>query len=139
MSEFINNNETRLASLIRYAIRMLDGERGAELYEEYKDVILKVTPKDVITVVDELVKTGEDIDLVKRAVNKILNTFYIPIKNFGSAMPEKNSLLFYLQAENEAMQVKMTELKKTIKLVFSQKDGHKALIKYKETLLTKAY
>jgi PAS domain S-box-containing protein len=137
MSEFINNSNNRTRQLTRYAIRMLEGERGSELYEEYKDDIKFVTPRSVIAVVDELMKTGEEIDIVKRTVNKILNAFHEPIKKFGLASPEKNSLIYYLMAENEAMQSKMTELKTFVKLVFGQNDSQKALVENKRLILDK--
>ncbi|MCD4734408.1 MAG: hemerythrin domain-containing protein, partial [Bacteroidales bacterium] len=133
MSEYINNNK-KLFSLVSYAKGMLSGERGADLYTEYKEILSKVNPEDVIIIVDELVKTGEDIADIKRTVNKILNIFYQPIKSFGKASVEKGSFLDYLMAENREMENRMKALKKEIKTVFGQKDKHEALKSRKELI-----
>lgn len=137
MSEYINNTEDNLQNLVSYAKGILDGERGLELYDKYKDVIEKVNPNDVIIVVDELVKTGEDISEIKKAVNKILNIFYEPVKSFGKAQTEKGSFLYYLLAENAEMESRMKELKTEIKAVFSQKDKRGELQQRKGVLLSK--
>ncbi len=137
MSEYINNTEDNFKSLVTYAKGILDGERGLELYEEYKDVIEKVSPTDVVTIVDELVKTGEDISEIKRAVNKILNIFYNSVKSFGKAKAEVGSFLYYLLAENAEMERRMKDLKTEIKAVFSQKDKREELQQRKEILVSK--
>ena len=100
MSKYMNNTENRINDLIAYAKGILQGERGADLYVEYQEVLKQVNPTDVLTVVDELVKTGEDMTNIKRAVNKILNIFYEPVKRHGKARAEKGSFLFNLMAEN---------------------------------------
>ena len=73
-----------------------------DLYEEYKEVLEKVSPDDVIFIVDELVKTGEEISHIKRAVNKILNVFYKSVKSYGKVQVKEGSFLYYLMAENES-------------------------------------
>jgi len=137
MSEYINNKDGNLNELIDYAKGILAGERGSDLYEQYKDAIKKVSPDNVIVIVDELVKTGEDISEVKRAVNKMLNIFYEPVKSFGRAKVEKGSFLYHLMAENAEMEKRMKALKTDIKAVFSEKDKISELQKQKETLKSK--
>ncbi|MEZ5197405.1 MAG: PAS domain-containing protein [Bacteroidales bacterium] len=134
MSEYINNNESNLDDLIAYSKGILSGERGVDLYNEYKEAIKKVTPSDVITIVDELVKTGEYMTDIKRTVNKILNIFYEPIKSFGKAIVEEGSFLYYLMVENAEMEKRMKALKLEIKEVFSQKDMRGELKKRKQIL-----
>jgi uncharacterized protein len=137
MLEYINNNEDSLQNLVSYAKRILDGDRGLDLYDEYKDVIEKVSPTDVVTIVDELVKTGEDISEIKRAVNKILNIFYSSVKSFGKAEVKEGNFLYYLMAENAEMEKRMKELKTEIKAVFSQKDKTRELQQRKENIKSK--
>ncbi len=105
------------------------GNEGVDLYDEYKDVIKKVSPNDVIVIVDELIKTGEDISEVKRTVNKILNIFYEPIVTFGKVEVEKDHFLGYLMAENREDEKLMKELKADIKNVFSHQDKNGELLK----------
>lgn len=137
MSEYINHTEKRIQELVNYAKGILAGERGADLYKEYKSIIEKVTPKDVIIVVDELVKTGEDISEIKRAVNKILNIFYSAVKAYGPANSPKGSFLYYLMLENSRMEDLLKLLKVDIKQVFKAKDSKAELLKYKESLISK--
>ncbi len=137
MSELINNGNKNLDLLIAYAKGILSGERGSELYAEYRESLIQVKPKDVITVVDELVKTGADGQNVKMAVNKILNIFYEPIKKHGKALPDKNSFLFYLMAENREMEKRMLELKIETKRVFGQKNPGVELIQRKDIIGSK--
>jgi len=122
MSELINNNKDRLHNLVDYAIGMLDGEKGADLYHKYESILQEVTPRDVISVVDELVKTNEDIDDIKKTTNKILNIFYKAIKSFGRSEPELGTFLYYLMKENEVMEKKMVEFRSNIKKIFAVKD-----------------
>ncbi len=137
MSEYINNTEDRINDLIAYAKGILQGERGADLYDEYKEVLEKVNPSDVVIVVDELVKTGEEMSDIKRAVNKILNIFYESVKQHGKSTAEEGSFMYYLMAENGEMEKRMKALKTKIKAVFSQKDKIGELQKRKEILKSK--
>ena len=137
MSDYIKNRSERLERLKSYALRMLEGERGSELYAEYVGDFPHVTPQIVITVIDELVKTGEEIDQVKRTVNKILNVFYEPLQKFGEAKPEQGSFIYFLMAENKAMKEKLADLKLNVKAVLNQKNPTKNLLENKESLLSK--
>lgn len=137
MSEYIQDKNSKLDSLVTYATRMLEGERGVDLYDEYKDILTQVNPNDVIVVVDELIKTGEDISDIKRTVNKILNIFYEPIKSFGKAEVEEDHFLFYLMAENREIKKLMKELKIDLKTVFSHQDRKQELRKNKDILKSK--
>lgn len=137
MSEYINNSSDRIERLKRYGLRMLEGERGSELYAEYEDDFQFITPAAVLNIVDELIKTGEDIDQVKRTVNKILNVFYEHLQKFGEASPEQNSFFYFLMAENKAMKEKLADLKLDVKAVLNQKNPAKNLLDTKESLLPK--
>lgn len=137
MSEYINNTNEKLNDLIAYAKGILQGERGAELYNEYKEVLEKVTPADVITVVDKLVKTGEDMPDIKQAVNKILNIFYKTVKQHGKAVTVEGDFLYWLMAENREMEKRMMALKAEIKAIFSQKDKTRELLNRKDVLRQK--
>ena len=134
MTKYINDQSKKLNSLIAYAKGILGGERGGELYAQYKDVIKKVNPADVILVVDQLVKTGEDMADIKRAVNKILNIFYASIKSHGRVVAGTNTFLSLIMAENREMENRMTALKKEVKQVFSQKGQRNELLKQKEKI-----
>ena len=134
MSELIDNRKLKIEKLTTYALGVLDGENGAELYRQYKDVLKTVEPRDVITVVDELVKTNEEMDEIKRAVNKILNIFYEALKAKGKFEPEENGFLYLLMQENREMEKRMDNLRVNIKKIFKQKDPKSELIKMKDEI-----
>lgn len=137
MSEHIHNISDKRDALFSYASGILAGERGVDLYEEYKEVLENVSPDDVIFIVDELVKTGEEISQIKRAVNKILNVFYKSVKSYGKVQVNEGSFLYYLMAENAEMEKRMKALKTEIKSVFGQKDKRGELLKRKDVLKAK--
>ena len=135
MSELINNGDTRMKSLVAYAMGVLDGEGGAGLYKQYEDVLKTVSPQEVIKVVDELVKTGEDMTEIKRAVNKILNIFYKSVKAYGKVEVQKDSFLYFLMEENREMELRMEGLKLIVKKIFKENDPKSELLKMKDELL----
>lgn len=135
MSQNLGYHNTVLEKLVTYSKAILNGETGQNLYPQYKDVIQLVAPKDVITIVDELVKTNTDIAQVKRTVNKILNIFYEPIKRHGKFKAAEGTFLFYLMEENRAMEMKLQSLKEYTKKVFAQKDKNTSLLAYREAIL----
>ena len=137
MSEYIDNTKQKLARLTEYAQFILEGERGLELYHQYQNVLEKVTPDEVISVVDQLVKSGEDISDIKRAVNKILNVFYKSIKQFGKAEDYPGGFIDVLMQENFEMEKRLTDLKSEVKQVFSHKDKKGELLIRKEILKNK--
>lgn len=134
MSELINNSKDKLQHLVDYAIGILDGEGGAELYRKYESILKEVTPRDVITVVDELVKTNEEMDDIKRTTNKILNIFYKTIESFGRFKPEQGSFIYYLMEENREMDKRMKSFRANIKKVFGEKDTKAELIKRRDEI-----
>ncbi|MCD4664542.1 MAG: hypothetical protein K8R68_04660, partial [Bacteroidales bacterium] len=137
MSEMINNNIQKTDDLVAYAKGILQGERGIDLYNQYEKSLKAVTPIDVLHVVDELVKTNEDMRDIKRAVNKILNIFYLPVKNHGKADVEHGSFLHYLMEENREMEKRIEVLKIEIKRIFKHKEPRKALLQSKDELKVK--
>jgi DUF438 domain-containing protein len=134
MSELIDNRKLKIEKLTDYALGVLDGENGAELYRQYKDVLETVEPRDVITVVDELVKTNEEMDEIKRAVNKILNIFYEALKSKGKFEPKENGFLYLLMKENREMEKRMDKLRANVKRIFKEKDPKSELLKLKDKI-----
>jgi PAS domain S-box-containing protein len=135
MSQNLGYHSEILNQLIAYSKGILKGDPGLDLYSQYRDVIPFVTPKDIITIVDELVKTNSDTQQVKRAVNKILNIFYEPIKGHGRVLIEGGTFLYYLMEENRALEIRLKKLKEVSKKVFGQKDTKAALLDHREAIL----
>lgn len=135
MSQNPGYHKEVLDKLIGYSKAVLKGDPGLDLYEQYREIIPFVTPGDVITIVDELVKTNADTDQVKRAVNKLLNIFYEPIKSHGKVKAAEGTFLFYMMEENRSMELRLKSLKEYTKKVFGQKDKNAALLVHREAML----
>jgi len=115
MSDFINNrSEERRESLLTMALGILDGRSAIEFLEQNKEYIDAVIPEDVIYIVDEMVGSSSDMELVKKAVSKLLNIFYEPLNRQYWHFPT-GSFLNYFVLENQAMDLRMKEIKKLLK------------------------
>lgn len=135
MSQNLGYHKEVLENLITYSKSILKGDPGLDLYTQYKEIIPLVTPADVISIVDVLVKTNSDTDQVKRAVNKLLNIFYEPIKSHGKVKAAEGTFQFYLMEENRFMEMKLKNLKEYTKKVFGQKDKNAELLLHREAML----
>jgi len=93
MSEHINNRSKRVSNLFAFCIGIINKENGKELIEKHQFSIDRLTPHDVIEVVDKLVKTGIDTAVIKKNIGKILNVFYKPITQYPWEKPQKGHFL----------------------------------------------
>lgn len=69
MSDFTNENEKRVATLILVTQGFIKGGKGPELIKEYDHILQQSTPRDVITAVDEMVKLDIPMSDLKRGIN----------------------------------------------------------------------
>ncbi|OQX98188.1 MAG: hypothetical protein B6I20_11370 [Bacteroidetes bacterium 4572_117] len=117
MSEYINNRSKRVENLFSFCIGIINKENGKELIEKHQFSIDRLTPHDVIEVVDKLVKTGINTDIIKKNIGKILNVFYKPITKYPWEKPEKGHFLYYLMMENRAIEQILDKIKVSLKLI----------------------
>jgi DUF438 domain-containing protein len=110
MSEFLNNNDSRIQDLTDFSRGIVDGENGRMLIEQYKPLLDTVTPAETMMVFDRLLLEGYPNELVKANVGKILNVFYRSLNSFTWEKPAKNHFLTYLMAENREVEKIMAAL-----------------------------
>ncbi|RLD82699.1 MAG: hypothetical protein DRJ10_04760, partial [Bacteroidetes bacterium] len=133
MSEYINNRSKRVENLFAFCIGIINKENGKELIEKHQFSIDQLTPHDVIEVVDKLVKTGIDTDVIKRNIGKILNVFYKPITQYPWQKPQKGHFLYYLMKENRAIEHILDKIKVSLKLINKKSKQNQPFIDdYKE-------
>jgi DUF438 domain-containing protein len=110
MSEFINNTE-KSGKLYEYAHRLINGENGRMLIEEYKPYIETVTAADTMQVLDKLLQHGHTFEEVKANVGKIINIFFKSLSAFQWEKPDDGHFIHYLMLENREVEKIMTEIK----------------------------
>ena len=121
MSEFINNNQKRLDSLFEFSYGITTGKSGRPLFEQHQEAIEKVTPHDVINIVDLLVKKEIPIEQLKIGINKILNIFYKSLINYNRTLAKKGTFLDVLTLENNELIKRLENIRPLIK-AFNKKD-----------------
>ena len=133
MSEYINNRSKRVENLFAFCIGIINKENGKELIEKHQFSIDQLTPHDVIEVVDKLVKTSIDTDVIKKNIGKILNVFYKPITQYPWQKPQKGHFLYYLMEENRAIEQILDKIKVSLKLINKKsKQSEPFIDNYKE-------
>lgn len=115
MSELINNTHKRQKELYAFASGMVAGEKGSELVEKHRESIDGVTPRDVIYVIDRLVKDQTPMDILKIAINKILNMFHKGLKTHEPHIPESNLFLNTLLNENRELEKRLNAIRPVFK------------------------
>ncbi|MCK5075374.1 MAG: DUF438 domain-containing protein, partial [Calditrichia bacterium] len=99
---------------------MVKGKKGNAYIEKFREAIDSLTPMDIITVVDMLVKENIPTPELKSGLNKIMNVFYNPIINSKKAIIPKGSFLYYLEKENEQLIIRLNNIKKIIKIIIEK-------------------
>lgn len=120
MSEYINNSTERLEKLYEFAHRLVDGENGKLLIEEYKPFIETITAPETMQVLDTLLVNGYTVEKLKSNVGKIINVFFKSLSAHEWKKPGEGHFLHYLMLENREAEKKMSEIRGVTKLVFKQ-------------------
>lgn len=79
-----------------------------------------VTPFDIIDGFHEVIGKGYDLELIKTAVNKVLNLCYKSIKQLKKPVYKEESILFHLEFFNNEILEKLKQLKEAVKLSVSK-------------------
>jgi len=129
----------RREALTTFARRLVSGESGKPLYEEYRPYIETVTPFEAMMLLDSLLKEGHSFGTVKYYTARLLNLFYKPLAAWPCELPGEGHFLHYLAQENREAEKIMTAIKKVAKQYLSQENtSTEALINLELlTLLTR--
>ena len=117
MSENQKNNQKRIRSLYEFSSGIINGENGSLLLDKHNEVVKNVTPKDIIFIVDLLVKDKIPTSKLKTGINKILNVFYKSLINLEQIQPEEGSFLYYLIKENDKLITRLKSIRPIIKQI----------------------
>lgn len=135
MSELINNKHERLEHLIRFAGRLISGENGRELVDEYQSLINTITAPETMQVFDNLLVQGIPVEVVKKNVGKLINLFFKSLNAAPLNTPGDGHFLHYLMLENREAEKIMTSIKTVIKPLLTDNSQDNSLLPKLRTLL----
>lgn len=115
MSEFNSTKEKYAEDLFSFCMKILGGRHPSEAVKAGLSLLDKVQYKDVIRVVDELVRHNIPMNELKTGINKILNLFYKTLNAAILVPPEKHSFLWYLMQNNLEMEKRLKNIRPLIK------------------------
>lgn len=113
-------DEGRRDALATFARRLVSGENGKTLYEEYRSTIETVTPFEAMMLLDGLLKEGHSFGTVKYYTARLLNLFYKSLAAWPCELPGEGHFLHYLALENREAEKIMAAIKKVAKQYLSQ-------------------
>lgn len=115
MSEISQNQNKRIKKLIEVSELTIKTGNARSFILENREFINKVIPSDFIILFDELIRLGYTMDELKTASNKILNIFHIPIQEYPTFLPEKDSFLWLLSENNRVMEKMLSQISPVFK------------------------
>ena len=111
MSEYLQDRSEIINSLFEFSSGIIRGDKGTELLKKYESMLLQVYPEDVLIVVDKLVGTGEDMELLKTGINKVLNILYTTLNEIETPVYAKDHFLELMVRENTEMDQRLKSIK----------------------------
>ncbi|MCF8365519.1 MAG: PAS domain-containing protein [Bacteroidales bacterium] len=117
MSDFIENTETRRKLLRELALGMLYGKSNADFVRGFYDTTETACARDVVYLVDEMVKTGKPLHEVKMGVSKLINLLYLPLQKTDAMDLAKIPFIKMMMNENREMEKRMEEIKSYVKSI----------------------
>ena len=127
MSEYINNSDNKIKSLLAFSMGMINGEDGKTLMAKHKQAIESITPYDMIAIEDKQIEMGVRNKSIKKNIGKVLNVFGKYLQQYKWKKPGKGTFLYYLMQENRALENHLsttTQLIKKINALKSNTQGY---------------
>ena len=116
-SEFMDNSRAHVENLLAFSLGIIEGKNGSELYKKYYNDITNVNAKDVIEVIDRLVRKNIETEELKKGLNKIFNVFYKSLINAEKKLPAEKTFLYWLVKENDELDRRLKQIRPFIKQV----------------------
>ncbi len=114
MSEYINNSEKRVESLLKFSQGILKGEDGTSLLEKYGEALKFITPHDMIAMEEQQLRSGINPAEIKEKIEKVMNVIYNHLKNYKWEKPVKGHPLYYYMLENRELEKLLDKMKKEL-------------------------
>lgn len=105
----------KINRLVEYVKGLHDNLNGTELYNKYKNEIDTITPQEAFLVFELLLKQQITPNEVLRYLGKVINVFNKNLLNYRYNKPHNDRFLADLLKENEALMIKLNEIKVILK------------------------
>lgn len=115
MSEFINNSENRVKSLLQFSLGMIHGEDGTKLIKQHKEALENITPYDMIEMEAKQIEMGITVADIKQHIEKVMNVIYPYLKKYNWKKPTEGNPIYYLMLENRELEKNLDEIKIALK------------------------
>ncbi|NLP59292.1 DUF438 domain-containing protein [Lutibacter sp. B1] len=115
MSEFTNTKKVRIEKLQEVSKLILETGNAHSFISENKDFIPTVIPTDFITLFDEIIKDGYNMEDIKVLTNKVLNIFHVPIRDYVRVEPKPDTFLGVLEQNNHEMELLLNKIRPVFK------------------------
>lgn len=120
MLQHIENSSHRLDQLHLFAKRLIDGENGKLLIEEFRNYIDTVNATEAMQVLDALLVDGYSLEKVKEYTGKLINVFFKSLDSIKWNKPAEGHFLYYLMLENREVEKRMNAIRPVIKKLFNE-------------------
>ncbi len=121
----MNQDPTRLESLLEFAREMLAGRSGSLHFKETRSLTATVTPTEVMWLFDRLLMEGCPFEELKAATGKLINVFFQSLEAYSWEKPGKDHFLSLLMEENRAVEGLLGRLKEINRMYFSGDSGQR--------------
>ncbi|MFO7616765.1 MAG: hemerythrin domain-containing protein, partial [Bacteroidales bacterium] len=101
--------------LLELAEAIVRGENGKPYFERYRKEVARVTPEQVISLIDQLMARGYPVGQLQEGVNKFLNLFHLALKSHPQPSPAQGSFLDWLMRSNREMAARLDAMRPLIK------------------------
>lgn len=117
MSEFTNHREEKISRFTALYHAIADKKDAPTAIRDNQELILSVTPADVISVIDRLVRESLPIGELKTGINKFLNVLFRPLSEFSSPPPASGSFLDCCFRNNLELEKRLKQGREKIKAI----------------------
>ena len=131
MSGFKREKVDLPQAMIDLSLVIIRADSPAEKVRENEAMLKKITPSEVIALVDTLAGLGLPMPELKKGVNKLMNLFHGSLKEAEEVKVPANSFPDYLSRNNAQMEARLNKLRPLIRKINANKND----IKTKRALL----
>jgi len=117
MSGFNKGEISLPEGMIEFSMSIIHGNDPVKAVKENKEIIDKITPEQVIMLMDELLGMELPLQELKVGINKIINLFYTTLKNYPDVELQKDSFPDFLLRNNQEMDKRLKELRPLIRQI----------------------
>jgi PAS domain S-box-containing protein len=106
------DRDKRVGRLIQYIEGIRDNKNGKELYIKYQNDIENVKPQEAFEIFYSMFEKGMEPKAILVFLDKIINVFYKSLSSYKWERPKNDNFLRDLELENEALKIRINNIKK---------------------------